>query len=138
MFAVQIFWIHLWQNNINSWLTIAVLATLNEEEALNENGDAEDELRLLNEENEMSVEELRRRYYGDAAPAEPTLPSDISDQPSSSATTSLVATQTLKTFFVESALSDSEDEEYVPAVPEYWKKEIRIGDEYQVSYFDYI
>jgi hypothetical protein len=30
--------------------------------------------------------------------------------------------------------SDDEDEEYVPKTAEYWKKEVRIGDNYQVGF----
>lgn len=101
-----------------------------EEEALAD--DVDEELRALNEESELSVEELRRRYYGNAIPE--GLPSDIGDQSCSSTVPNLAASQPLKAFYVENAFeSDEEDEEYVPREPEYWKKEIRIGENYQVD-----
>jgi hypothetical protein len=106
-----------------------------EEEALDENGDVDEELRLLNEEGEMTVEELRRRYYGDTAPAEPALPNDNGNQPCSSTLPNLLAAQPLKSLFVDNSFgSDEEDEEYVPRAPEYWKKDIRVGEDYQVSH----
>jgi hypothetical protein len=96
---------------------------------MHDNDDVDEELRLLNEENELSVEELRRRYYGDPNP-EPTLPAD---QPCSSALPTSVAADPLKSYFGENIVgSDSEDEEYVPRAAEYWKKEVRIGENYQV------
>lgn len=113
------------------------LATLAEEEALmNEKEDVTDELRLLNEENEMSVEELRRRYYGAPSEPEPTLPSDLSDQPCSSTLPILVATDPLKKLFGDNVLdsSEDEDEDFVPKATEYWKKEVRIGENYQVFF----
>lgn len=115
-----------------------ILATLAEEEALlNENEDVDEELRLLNEEGEMTVEELRRRYYGDPNP-EPALPSDIGDQPCSSTLPNLAATDPLNSYFDNSLGSDDEDEEYVPKTAEYWKKEVRIGDNYQVGFLKFV
>jgi hypothetical protein len=115
-------------------LYLSFLATLAEEEGLDENGDVNEELRLLNEENEMSVEELRRRYYGETAPAEPALPNDVGGQPSSSALSTFASVQPLKSLFVDNVIgSDDEDDEYVPKAAEYWKKDIRVGDDYQVS-----
>lgn len=110
--------------------------TMAEEELLDEGDDADDELRMLNEENEMSVEELRRRYYGEAA-AESEIhpgPSSSSAGPSSSKTLDIAKpSSSANKYFGDINLNDEEeDEDYVPLNSDYWKKEIRIGDDFQV------
>jgi len=107
-------------------------ATMAEEELQGDN-DVNEELRLLNEEGEMSVEELRRRYCVDP---EPMLPNDVVDQPCSSALPSSGAVNPLKSYFMDGqgqGSDEEEDEEYVPKVNEYWKKEVRIGNSYQAE-----
>ncbi|CAD5217640.1 unnamed protein product [Bursaphelenchus xylophilus] len=101
-------------------------ATMAEEELNNDDDDADDELRMLNEENEMSVEELRRKYYGEAAVAE--VPAGNGPAASSSAAGEPT------TLFGEDVEEEEEDDDYVPKAPEYWKKEVRVGPNYQAEF----
>lgn len=107
-------------------------------------GDKADEIRLLNEESEMSLEELRRRYLGD----------DEINPPGSFTSTlngNSLLTPTKESESVEenvrgegeSSLSylvkdnllkedeEPDDDDYEP--PNYWKNVIRVGSIYQVS-----
>ncbi|CAD5213142.1 unnamed protein product [Bursaphelenchus okinawaensis] len=99
-------------------------ATMAEEELINNGEDADDELRMLNEDNEMSVEELRRKYYGEAAVAPPP------PQPQACSSSSAADNKTL---FGEDVEEEEEDDDYVPKAVEYWKKEVRLGPNYQVE-----
>ena len=112
-----------------------------EEEGLDENEDV-DELRLLNDDAELSIEELRRRYNFNEPTREVTEAADAGDQPSSSSTRIVVSTTTTTTtivankatndYFADCFHDDEEDDDYVPRPVFYWKKDVRIGDSYQV------
>lgn len=112
-------------------------ATLDEEEGFDKADSdvgGDDELRLLSEEGELDIEELRRRYGG-AGAGQPTSGGDIV---ASSSSTVEVRSSGLTAIFAgnESPGEDDEDEEdgeYMPT--EFWRKPVRIGPEYQVGLF---
>lgn len=114
--------------------------TLDEEESLLKDDEDElrgtDELRMLEEESEMSVEELRRKYAGGAD-------LDTSGGPSASTSHIAAAAEDIVAgyFSADGALlEDDEDdaEEYSPPTDP-WKKAVRVGPEYQVETMpDYI
>lgn len=119
-----------------------LLATMAEEEGLDESEDA-DELRLLTDDAELSIEELRRRYNFNEPTREATAAAGAGDEPSSSSTRIEISTTTTTTTAVVTGAAaadyladffpdDEEDDDYVPKQVFYWKKEIRIGDAYQV------
>lgn len=115
-------------------LLVWFLDTLDEEESLAKCGEDDlsnaDELRLLEEEGEMSIEELRRRYFGEAEL--PALP-DSTDSPDSSHDNSADngVNQAGPSYFNEDVLNENDDDEYEPP-PEPWKKVVRVGADYQV------
>uniref|UniRef100_A0A915D0G1 ELM2 domain-containing protein n=1 Tax=Ditylenchus dipsaci TaxID=166011 RepID=A0A915D0G1_9BILA len=110
--------------------------------------DNADELRLLAEEGEMSVEELRRKYLGgddfaldSGSPSSSNHSHELAPQPGCSTATVLPSASTstdkygyfaLKTSAIyEGAEDEEEDEEYAP--PEFWKKSARVGPEFQAN-----
>lgn len=127
-----------------------------EEEGFDESEDVDDELRQLNDDAELSIEELRRRYNFNEPAREAAEATDTGDQPSASSSTRVVSTTTTATRVVKSAIAsavktsvittevvanddlieyfpdDDEDDDYVPKQAFFWKKEVRIGDSYQV------
>ena len=140
-------------------------ATLDEEDACNDEEDYDNELKELQEDGELSVEELRRKYYGDekqncgASTKEQSKEGEEDEveemahhqeaaQVSSSTTTTrrmgnlrgkiftAIATtcDTITHYFKpEDVEGDDDSEDYMP--PELWKKEIRVGPEFQVFQF---
>uniref|UniRef100_A0A914BWC1 Mesoderm induction early response protein 1 n=1 Tax=Acrobeloides nanus TaxID=290746 RepID=A0A914BWC1_9BILA len=127
--------------------------TLEEEESLPK--DDVNELNELQAESEMSIEELRRKYYGELAAESTSVQVTSTTRTSSSRRNrGITAIETTKevvveyadstepgsssksshqlTYFTEDMLRDDEpDEEYKP--PEYWKKVIRVGKMYQAQ-----
>lgn len=126
---------------------IIFLATLDEEESFakcSEDLDNLEELALLTEEGELSVEELRRKYFGEAPESSTSshsspnqngvdtahysnLPREISE---TGATSSL-------TYFTDEIFNDENDDEYIPPLDPY-KKLVRVGSDYQVVFSIYI
>lgn len=127
------------------------LGTLEEEEALPVD-DNDDELNMLQQESEMSLEELRRRY---GITTEETSNLQVTSTSSSRINSSsrrgigisearrvvvtnfadstefAASSSTYGTYFTEEVLRDDEpDEDYQP--PEPWKRCIRVGKMYQV------
>ncbi|PAV85324.1 hypothetical protein WR25_18550 [Diploscapter pachys] len=105
-------------------------ATMDEEEAL-EQGDYVDELKELEDDNELSIEELRRKYgYGEPLP-----------EPSGEKASSSTAAGKPEDYFSNESFEDEEEEEgedidYAP--PDLWKKEVRVHpDEYQAVIPDF-
>nr|CAD2145961.1 unnamed protein product [Meloidogyne enterolobii] len=131
-------------------------ATLDEEEGLNDEEDYGNELKELQEDGELSIEELRRKYYGNEEIGETAKTSkeieenlkDAKNAQSSSFScpqqqrvgslrgkiiSSIASTceAAVNNYFKPEDLEEDESEDYLP--PELWKKEIRIGPDYQVS-----
>lgn len=131
-----------------------ISVTLDEEDDLNGGEDYEEELKGLAEENELSVEELRRKYYGEIAEEEEKEDVKSGDEgekedveetyPATSSTltrnmrgkmmTAALNTATnesITKYFKVEDLDEDDSEDYMP--PEIWKKEIRVGPDFQVS-----
>nr|CAD2172171.1 unnamed protein product [Meloidogyne enterolobii] len=130
-------------------------ATLDEEEGLNDEEDYGNELKELQEDGELSIEELRRKYYGNEEIGEIPKTSkeigenlkDAKNAQSSSFSCSQQRVGSLRgkiissiastceaavnNYFKPEDLEEDESEDYLP--PELWKKEIRLGPDYQVS-----
>ncbi|KAL3122893.1 hypothetical protein niasHT_010293 [Heterodera trifolii] len=132
-------------------------ATLDEEEAnLSSGDDCDNELRQLQEDGELSLEELQRKYYGggeeredENADSDEVLPSssDAVDGLSSAAQTvaslrdrvfSAISdtcgqlSQTIRAYFQADDLEEDDDtEDYEP--PVLLKKSVRIGPQFQVT-----
>ncbi|KAL7071433.1 hypothetical protein ACQ4LE_009495 [Meloidogyne hapla] len=128
-------------------------ATLDEEDALNEEDDYGNELKELQEDGELPIEELRRKYCVNEEKEEMPKTSKESEetqknvknaQTSSSsqqrigslrgkiiASIASTCDAAVNNYFKAEDLEEDESEDYLP--PELWKKEIRIGPDYQVS-----
>lgn len=138
-------------------------ATLDEEDSLlnDEEADYDTELKELQEDGELSLEQLRQKYYGGSAEESQQKASCIPSEngmnntnmektdirkkgPQTSSTSSrkigslrgrIFAASTcddsITPYFNPEDLEEDESEDYVP--PELWKKDIRMGPEYQAT-----
>ncbi|KAH7711511.1 Solute carrier family 35 member E1-like protein [Aphelenchoides avenae] len=136
--------------------------TLDEEEALDRDLDEADELAMLQDDAEMSIEELRRKYgladdgegsdgvssstaaasktqyYESYARSERTVVSSSSDAAGSSCSVSVRSEVVASSSGLENLIEPSEevldeeqDADYIP--PDQYKKDVRVGSEYQVQ-----
>jgi hypothetical protein len=135
--------------------------TLEEEEALGNDDNESDELRLLQEDNELSVEELRKKYgmmdqqeVDVSSPSASTTTFAVTEQriaitgsngetvEAVSVTSNVITTaSTSRTALAdlmlpsaaEGALEDEQDGDYIPPANAYWQKDPRVGPAYQTG-----
>lgn len=101
-----------------------------------------EELALLAEEGELSVEELRQKYLGVAPESSTSSHSSLNQNDSNTLQLSNMVSGTgatsSMTYFTDDILNDeNDDEEYLPP-PDPYKKFVRVGSDYQVIFFLFI